>query len=89
MLVRCTSILIKEIGLSKDDIVDSTLQESELGEWYANLFFFQRKKCLIFTNARTLFTFMSFGVNRTQIRNLGDLFHEGLARIPEFRGHIT
>lgn len=80
MLVCCTSKLIKEIGLAKNDLADNVSREDTLGEWYANLFFFQRKKCLIFTNARTLFTFLSFGVNRTQIKNLGELFREGLGK---------
>lgn len=80
MLIRCTSKLIKEIDLAKNDLVDNASQESTLGEWYTNLFFFQRKKCLIFTNARTLFTFISFGVNRAQIKNLGELFREGFGK---------
>jgi len=80
MLICCTSKLIKEIGLTKDELADSVPQDSTLGEWCANLFFFQRKKCLIFTNTRTLFTFMSFGVNRARIKNLGELFCEGLGK---------
>ena len=80
MLIRCTSKLIKEIGLTKDELADNASQDSTLGEWYANLFFFQRKKCLIFTNVRTLFTFMSFGVNRAQIKNLGEIFRAGLGK---------
>ena len=81
MLIRCTAKLLKEIGLTNSSLIDNVPDESTLGEWYANLFFAQRKKCIIFTNARTLFTFISFDVNRAEIRNnLGKLFCTGLGK---------
>lgn len=80
MLIRCTAKLLKEIGLTNSSLVDSAQDESTLGEWYANLFFVQRKKCIIFTNARTLFSFISFDINRAQIKNLGEVFRRGLGK---------
>ncbi len=80
MLIRCTAKLLKEVDLTNSSLVDSVQDESTLGEWYANLFFAQRKKCIIFTNTRTLFTFVSFNVNRAEIRNLGELFRRGLGK---------
>jgi len=81
MLIRCTAKLLKEIGFTNSNLADSTPAESTLGEWYANLFFAQRKRCIIFTNARTLFTFISFDVNRAEVRNnLGKLFRTGLGK---------
>ena len=80
MLIRCTAKLLKEMGLVKADLVDNLSESPTLGEWYANLFFAGRKKCVIFTNARTLFTFISFYVNKAQIKDLGSLFRLGLGR---------
>lgn len=78
MVLRCTKKLLKEIGVTNLDLVED---ESILGEWYANLFFIQHKKCIIFTNARTLFTFISFDVKRKEIRNnLDKLFCIGLGK---------
>ncbi len=80
MLIRCTAKLIKEMNIVKADIVDTESQSSVLGDWYANLFFLSRKKNLIFTNARTLFTFIAFKVNRAQIKNIGELFRSELGK---------
>jgi len=81
MILRCTKKLLKELGVTSLNLVDNIKDESTLGEWYANLFFIQRKKCIIFTNARTLFTFISFDVKRKEIRNnLDKLFRTGLGK---------
>ncbi|PIQ88697.1 MAG: hypothetical protein COV72_07150 [Candidatus Omnitrophica bacterium CG11_big_fil_rev_8_21_14_0_20_42_13] len=80
MLIRCTVKLLKELNLAASELTDSVPSELKLGEWFANLFFIERKKCLIFTNTRTLFTFISFAVNRTQIKNIGELFRAGLGK---------
>lgn len=81
MILRCTAKLLKEMGVSKEDIVDTQSQPFIFGDWYANLFFLSRKKNLIFTNARTLFTFISFEVNRSQISNIGELFRRKLGKV--------
>ncbi|HEX9917239.1 MAG TPA: hypothetical protein VGB16_05835 [candidate division Zixibacteria bacterium] len=80
MIIRCTARFLKEMGLTKADLTSNTSEESELGEWYTNLFFVERKKCVIFTNARTLFTFIWFDVDRSEIRNLGKLFRIGFGK---------
>lgn len=81
MILRCTAKLLKEMGVSKEDIVDTQSQPFIFGDWYANLFFLSRKKNLMFTNARTLFTFISFEVNRSQISNIGELFRRELGKV--------
>jgi hypothetical protein len=80
MIIRCTARLLKEMGLTNADLGNNASEESELGEWYANLFFVERKKCVIFTNARTLFTFICFDVNRSEIKNSGKLFRIGFGK---------
>lgn len=78
MILRCIAKLLKELGASKADLTDNIPQDQPLNEWYANLFFIRRKKCVIFTNAVTLFTFVVFDVDRSQIRDIGNLFRNGL-----------
>ena len=78
MILRCTAKLLKELGASKADLADNIPQDQPLNEWYANLFFIVRKKCVIFTNTATLFTFIVFDVDRSQIRDIGNLFRKGL-----------
>lgn len=80
MIICCTAKLLKEIGLSDSDIVKYTSEYSTLGEWYANLFYFERRKHIIFINARALFTFVLFDVKKSEIRNLGKIFRIGLGK---------
>lgn len=80
MVICCTAKLLKEIGISNADLVKDVSEKSTLGEWYANLFYFERRKHVIFINARTLFTFISFDVKKSQIKNLGELFRIGLGK---------
>jgi hypothetical protein len=79
MLIRCTAKLLREMGLGKvAPHAGASPPESELGEWYANLFYIERRKCVIFANAPTLFSIISFDVRRPEIRDLAGLFRKGL-----------
>ena len=87
-LIRCTSKLATEMGLKKKDLFEDEVPQTGLGDWYANLFKLSRYKCVIFTNALTLYSFVVFRVGKTDIQNLSELFreflffnlmHEGLA----------
>jgi hypothetical protein len=80
MLIRCTAKLLKEIGITKSDIAEDESQVSLLGDWYANLFFLFRKKNIIFTNTRTLYTVIAFEVKRAQIKNIGEIFRRELEK---------
>ncbi len=49
-------------------------------EWYVNLFYLNRHKCLMFTNAGALFSFVVVDVSRKDIQNLQELFRKELSR---------
>jgi hypothetical protein len=69
------------MGLGKADLdAGKSPPESGLGEWYANLFYIERRKCVFFTHAPTLFSFISFDVRRPEIRDLSGLFRKELER---------
>ncbi|OPX29470.1 MAG: hypothetical protein B1H08_03765 [Candidatus Omnitrophica bacterium 4484_171] len=80
MTLRCIAKLTKGMWLTKTDIIGMPSQFFLLGDWYANLFFLSREKNLILANARMLFTFIAFEVNRMQIKNIGELFRCELGR---------
>ncbi|MDZ7828688.1 MAG: hypothetical protein U5K33_04080 [Halofilum sp. (in: g-proteobacteria)] len=48
--------------------------DSPLASWHANLIYIDRRKCVLFTNDRTLFNFVAPDVSRAEIRKLGTLF---------------
>ena len=76
-IIRCTQKLLKEMGLSKSDLVDQDPAAESLGSWYANLLIIERKKSVIFTNERTLLTFLVVGLKRAEIRQLAGVFRHG------------
>lgn len=81
MMIRCTAKLLKEMGLGKSELTDQAQEENALlGDWYANLFYVERRKCLIFSNSRTLYSFMLFDLDRASIKNLSSIFRAGLEK---------
>lgn len=76
--IRLTKKLQKEAGLVKGDLSEIEDGSSLLGNWFANMFYVDRKKVIIFMNEKSLFSFFKFGVNRKQIREMEDLFFQGL-----------
>lgn len=78
MIIRCTAKLLKEMGMAKADLVEKISNESALDEWYAHLFFLARRKCVLFTHARTYYGFVAYDVRREDIRNLDAVFRKNL-----------
>ena len=77
-LIRCTKKLQKEIGLKAVDLVDQKLAPGHLGSWHANLLVIGRRKCVLFTNDKTLFNFIIPGVKKAQLNQLDTLFKHHL-----------
>jgi hypothetical protein len=78
--IYCTRKAAKEAGLSEVQLVENPHDDSPLGSWHINLFFRRRKKCLIFTNTRTLYSFVVENVKRAAVRDLAVLFRKELRR---------
>ena len=73
---RCTQKLLKELQLSKDELGEP--QVGFLGSWFAHLFRLERRKCVIFTNDRTLYTVLLFDLKKRDFEFLGERFISGL-----------
>lgn len=80
IIIRCTTKVLKELGIPKVQIKDYSDQTRLLQEWYANLFYLDRRKCLLFTHAGTLFSFVVAGVSRKDIKVLPELFRKELSK---------
>jgi hypothetical protein len=78
-LIRCTKKLQKEMGLAKSVLEAAEPSLTRLGPWHANLIYIDRRKCVLFTNDKTLFNFIAPDVSRAQIRNLAELFRGWLS----------
>jgi len=80
VLIRCTAKLRKEMGLRPADLRSESPQ-SQLGDWYAHLFFEKRKKCVLFVSERTLLCFLAVGLKRDRLRRLDEVFRDGFFRL--------
>jgi hypothetical protein len=78
-LIRCTKKLQKEMGLKEAALSTSEPVFSHLAGWHANLIFIHRRKCVLFVNDKTLFSFIVLDVSRAQLKELSGLFASHLA----------
>ncbi|HZW84206.1 MAG TPA: hypothetical protein VFF14_12395 [Candidatus Deferrimicrobium sp.] len=72
-LLHCTAKLLKELGNPHLQNPDTPNPEG-LGNWYANLLRIDRRKCILFTNEKTLYSFLIAGVKKENLTNIFDEF---------------
>ncbi len=58
MVIRCTTKLLKELGMKLTTVTDGDDLGGELDTWFGNLLRLDRHKCIVFTHAQTLFSFL-------------------------------
>jgi len=80
MILRCTHRFFKELSLSRLEITNFMGEIHPLDEWYAHIFFICRRKCVMFMNAKTRFSFVAIDVTRQQLKSLEDMFRKGLSK---------
>ena len=78
LIIRCTSKLLKELSVHKSNIYDFIQPDNLLGSWYANVIIINRRKCLLFVNDKTLFTFLIPEIKKSDLKNIKELFIENL-----------
>ena len=73
-IIHCTQKLLKELDVSLVE-PDRIPQPTEgLGNWYANLLRIDRRKCLLFTNEKSLYTFLIPKVLKANLKNIEQEF---------------
>ena len=75
--IRCTTKLLKELGTKP---AMAPAQPASLSDWHANLLRVDRKKCVLFTNDLTLYSFLIHLVKKPLSAGLGELFRLGLLK---------
>jgi len=71
-IIHCTQKLLKEMG--NPSLVDIHADIEGLGNWYANIIRIVRNKCLLFTNEKTLYSFLIPNVRKANLQNIVDEF---------------
>ena len=80
IILRLTNKILKQFGKEKSLLVEFSEDAMGLDEWYVNLFYLNRRKCLMFTNAGALFSFVVADVSRKDIQDLPELFRKELSK---------
>ena len=68
--------------------IETPLSESTegLGNWYANLLRIERKKCLLFTNEKSLYSFLIPKVLKVNLKNIEEEFLINLSYNLQYEG---
>ncbi len=72
MILHCTQKLLKELG--SPHLQNPGESITGLGNWYANLLAIDRRKCILFTNEKTLYSFLILKVKKENLKNIVDDF---------------
>lgn len=75
----CTKKIIDLLKIEPETYIPEN-DTSVLGSWYANLFLVERKKCLIFVNSRTLFSFVVINQTKKDIEQISNMFRRNLLK---------
>jgi hypothetical protein len=77
-LIRCTQKLLRELEIQGYAPLQESSSTGLLGDWYANLMRIERRKCLLFTSGKTLYSFFVPGVRKAELQNLLEMFRLNL-----------
>ncbi len=72
IILHCTQKLLTELGTPL--LTDIPADPEGLGNWYVNLIRIDRRKCLLFTNEKTLYSFLIPAVKKENLKNIVEEF---------------
>jgi len=74
-IIRCTAKLLAEL---KTKPTNGLSQSSAWCDWHANLLWVDRKKCVLFTNNPTLYSFFLPSIKKSILENFEEVFRLNL-----------
>lgn len=85
-LIHCTQKLLKELG--NPPLTEASMLNANegLGNWYANIIRIDRKKCLLFVNEGTLYSFLIPCVLKAKLKNIRNEFLNNLVLNLQYEG---
>ncbi len=73
-IIHCTKKLLNELEASQSGTMAPEHSSGFLGPWHANLIRIERRKCILLTNDRTLYSFLIPGVKKKDLVDFRALF---------------
>ena len=69
VVLRCTDKLAQLLGVRRSALAEPAADGGS--EWYGNLLWLDRRKCILFTHAETLFSFLVADVLKADVSPIG------------------
>lgn len=85
-IIHCTQKLLKELKIAKPAPAPDILPAKGLGNWYANLLRINRRKCILFTNQMTMYSFLVPNVVQADLKAFSSLFVANLLLNLQYHG---
>ena len=73
-IIHCTKKLLKELDVPLVEPDKIPKPTEGLGNWYANLLRIEMRKCLLYTNEKSLYTFLIPKVLKTNLKSIEEEF---------------
>jgi len=84
-VIHCTQKLLKELG--NPPLADTSRESPDvLASWYANLLRINRRKCVLFTNEKTLYSFLVPNLVKAHFMDLRTVFLTHLSLNLQYEG---
>lgn len=84
--LRCTKKCQDILGLKSSNLSEIKDENFVLGNWYANTFTVNRRKCLLFMEENTLLSFVLVGVRKEHHKSMGKIFKNGVVQLLKLEG---
>lgn len=78
---RCTTKVQKELGIKPKELDEIKEADTMLGNWYVNISTIDRRKIFLFVNERTLLSFILYGIKKSNIANMHEMFLKALNQL--------
>ena len=85
-IIHCTRKLIKGLDVPLVEPDKIHLCTEGLGNWYANLLRMERRKCLLFTNEKSLYSFLIPKILKANLKNMEQEFLINLSYNLQYEG---
>lgn len=69
-IIHCTQKILKELDVPLVEPDKITHPAEGLGNWYCNLIRIDKRKCLLFTNGKSLYSFLIPNVLKANLKNI-------------------
>ena len=76
LTLQCTNKLLKELKTDLSPVKDT----DPITLWHANLLTLDRRKCVLFTNDKTRYSFLVPGLKKPDFQRLGEVFLDNVFR---------